>query len=393
MRQYDVAVIGAGIHGAGVAQAVAAAGHKVLLIERKGLASGTSSRSSKLIHGGLRYLESGQFRLVRESLRERTVMLKVAADLVELKPFYIPIYRHTRRRPWQIKFGLALYALLGGFAVSTRFGTIPKPDWPALDGLCTDDLDAVIRYFDAQTDDAALTAAVVQSAQSLGTELAMPATFIEAESLPASVRVWFEQGGQMLECETRVLVNAAGPWATRVASGIRPKEPVPSVELVQGTHIVLPHPLQAGIYYVESPGDGRAIFLMPWRGGTMIGTTETPFKGEPDQVRPLVEEENYLLAIARIYFPAFRHYTRADITQRFAGLRVLPSSGTRAFGRSRETMFTTDRDPNPRVLGIFGGKLTAWRATAVHVLARIEASLPRTRRRATTDQLILRRPA
>ncbi len=126
MKDFDVIIVGGGIHGAGVLQAVAAAGHSALLIEKQALASGTSSRSSKLIHGGLRYLESGQFALVRESLRERAVHLRIAPDLVELKPFFIPVYADTRRRPWQLKLGLWLYALLGGFDSSTRFGTRPE---------------------------------------------------------------------------------------------------------------------------------------------------------------------------------------------------------------------------------------------------------------------------
>src|ERR1700722_4778684 len=121
IKQYDVVVVGGGIHGAGVLQAAAAAGYSGLLIEKHGLASGTSSRSSKLIHGGLRYLESGQFALVRESLRERAIHLRIAPELVELKPFFIPVYRDTRRRPWQLKVGLALYALLGGFSRGTGF--------------------------------------------------------------------------------------------------------------------------------------------------------------------------------------------------------------------------------------------------------------------------------
>src|ERR1700733_10433878 len=154
MKQYDVVVVGGGIHGAGVLQAAAAAGHSALLIERLGLASGTSSRSSKLIHGGLRYLESGQFSLVRESLRERAIHLRIAAELVELKPFYIPVYRETRRRPWQLKLGLWIYALLGGFDARPRFGPDPTPDWQRLAGLETQHLDAVIRYHDPQADDA-----------------------------------------------------------------------------------------------------------------------------------------------------------------------------------------------------------------------------------------------
>src|SRR5450432_3545144 len=142
MKKYDVIIIGGGIHGAGVLQAAVAAGHRALLIERAGLASGTSSRSSKLIHGGLRYLESGQFALVRESLRERAIHLRIAPELVQLKPFFIPVYRDTRRRPWQLKLGLWMYALLGGFDATTRFGSVPKSEWSSLDGLKTEDLDA-----------------------------------------------------------------------------------------------------------------------------------------------------------------------------------------------------------------------------------------------------------
>jgi glycerol-3-phosphate dehydrogenase len=393
MKQYDVVIVGGGIHGAGVLQAVAAAGYSALLIERLGLASGTSSRSSKLIHGGLRYLESGQFALVRESLRERAIHLKIAAELVELKPFYIPVYRDTRRRPWQLKLGLWMYALLGGFDASTRFGAVPKSEWSSLDGLDTEGLDAVIRYHDAQTDDALLTRAVVQSALSLGAELAMPASFTRANLTEEGVAVNYLKGAETVECTARVLVNAAGPWASSVAGLVQPPIPVPLLDLVQGTHIVLPFAVTAGIYYVESPTDGRAVFVMPWRGATLVGTTETPYHGAPDKVQPLPQEEEYLLAVARHYFPAFRHLARTDITQRFAGLRVLPAASQAAFDRSRETIFSADREPRPRVLGIYGGKLTGWRAAAAHVLKRISPSLPTRPRRAATDQLILRSPA
>ena len=392
MKKYDVVIVGGGIHGAGVLQAAAAAGHSALLIERLGLASGTSSRSSKLIHGGLRYLESGQFALVRESLRERAIHLRIAAELVELKPFFIPVYRDTRRRPWQLKLGLWMYAVLGGFDASTRFGAVPRREWPSLDGLKTQGLDAVIRYHDAQTDDALLTRAVVQSALSLGAEFAMPASFTGAALADDGVTVAYDHGANAVECSTRVLVNAAGPWAPHVAGAIRPVISIPDVDLVQGTHIVLPFAVTAGIYYVESPTDGRAVFVMPWHGSALIGTTETPYHGPPEKVHPLPEEEEYLLAVARHYFPAFRHLTRQHITQRFAGLRVLPAASEVAFDRSRETIFSTDREPKPRVLGIYGGKLTGWRAAAAHVLDRISPSLPERPRRAATDQLILRRP-
>ncbi|HZE44934.1 MAG TPA: FAD-dependent oxidoreductase [Steroidobacteraceae bacterium] len=392
MKEYDVIIIGGGIHGAGVLQAAAAAGHKALLIERQALASGTSSRSSKLIHGGLRYLESGQFALVRESLRERAIHLRIASELVQLKAFFIPVYRDTRRRPWQLKIGLWMYALLGGFDAATRFGSVPKAEWPSLDGLKTLDLDAVIRYHDAQTDDAQLTRAVVKSALGLGAEIAMPAKFTRATLSEDGVRVSYATSGSSLEATARVLVNAAGPWATQVARAVHPAIGVPDVDLVQGTHIVIPHPVTAGIYYVESPTDGRAVFVMPWGGATLIGTTETPYRGDPDQVHPLPEEEEYLLAVVRHYFPHLSALTRSDITERFAGLRVLPAATQAAFDRSRETVFTTDRDARPRVLSIYGGKLTGWRAAAAHVMQRISPSLPAAAAQAETDLLILRRP-
>jgi glycerol-3-phosphate dehydrogenase len=392
MKEYDVVIIGGGIHGAGVLQAAAAAGHKALLIERQALASGTSSRSSKLIHGGLRYLESGQFALVRESLRERAVHLRIASELVELKPFFIPVYRDTRRRPWQLKIGLWMYALLGGFDAATRFGSVPKTEWPSLDGLKTLDLDAVIRYHDAQTNDAQLTRAVVNSALGLGAEIAMPAKFTLATLSEDGVKISYATSGSSVEVQARVLVNAAGPWATQVARAVHPAIPVPDVDLVQGTHIVIPHPVTAGIYYVESPTDGRAVFVMPWDGATLIGTTETPYRGDPDQVHPLPEEEEYLLAVVRHYFPHLSALTRGDITERFAGLRVLPAATQAAFDRSRETIFTTDRDARPRVLSIYGGKLTGWRAAAAHVMQRISPSLPAAAAQAETDLLILRRP-
>lgn len=392
MKEYDVIIIGGGVHGAGVLQAAVAAGHSALLIERRSLASGTSSKSSKLIHGGLRYLESGQFSLVRESLRERAIHLAIAAELVELKPFFIPVYDDTRRRPWQLKLGLWMYALLAGFGAGTRFGAVPRGVWGTLDGLKTQGLDAVIRYYDAQTDDALLTRAVVQSALDLGAEVLMPAGFLGAHLSEDGVTVNVTSRGEARQISARVMVNAAGPWAPQVARAVTPEIFIPNVDLVQGTHIVLPFALAAGIYYVESPMDGRAVFVMPWYGATLIGTTETPYVGDPDKVQPLEAEEEYLLAVVHRYFPGSNRFSRADITQRFAGLRVLPAASQAAFDRSRETIFSTDRDSRPRVLGIYGGKLTGWRAAAAHVLERIGPSLPAAQRRASTDQLILRRP-
>jgi glycerol-3-phosphate dehydrogenase len=385
----DVLVIGAGIHGAGVAQAAAAAGYSVLLLEQSAIAAGSSSRSSKLIHGGLRYLETGQFHLVRESLHERATLLRLAPELVQLQCFYIPVYRQTRRRPWQLRLGLSLYALLAGLPRSARFGTVPPAQWGTLDGLDTAALQAVFCYHDAQTDDRALTAAVLRSAQTLGARFICPAQFTGASLREHGAEVRYTYEAREQQCRARVLVNAAGPWADTLAHRITPAIAVPPLERVQGAHIVLPGALERGIYYVESPRDGRALFVMPWRQALMIGTTETRFHGDPAEVTPSHAEIHYLLGALKHYFPRYRASSPDDIASSFAGLRVLPGGPGHAFHRSRETMLVLDRAPRPRVLSIYGGKLTTYRAVAQRALQRLRASLPPRRALARTDQLPL----
>ncbi len=389
MSEHDVIVVGAGIHGVGVAQAAAAAGQRVLLLEQAHPAFGTSSRSSKLIHGGLRYLESGQLHLVRESLRERALMLRNAPELVRLKPFHIPLYRQTRRQPWQIRIGLSLYAVLGGFQHGSRFGTVARKNWHQLDGLNTKDLHTVFRYFDAQTDDALLTGAVLRSAQQLGAEFCAPARLTHAQLHPEGVTATYLENGHSRSASARVLINASGPWVNHTLGLVTPKQPARLIELVQGTHLIVPGAITCGIYYVESPRDGRAIFVMPWYGQTMIGTTETRFRGDPAEVRPLQTEINYLLQTLKYYFPTYRHLSSANIIRSFAGVRVLPAGAGHAFHRSRETLLDVDRDAQPRLLSIFGGKLTGWRATAENVMQRINSSLPVRPVRADTRRIRL----
>ncbi len=393
MSDYDLIVVGAGIHGAGVAQAAVAAGQRTLVLEQQHPAYGTSSRSSKLIHGGLRYLESGQLRLVHESLTERALMLKNAPELVQLKPFYIPLYQHTRRQPWQIRVGLSLYAVLGGFRRGCQFGSVPRRKWDDLDGLNTQGLHHVFRYHDAQTDDALLTRAVLRSAQQLGAALCMPAklTHVElhGEGVTASYLDSSSSNHQTRSVTARALINASGPWVNHTLGLITPRQPARLIELIQGTHLVVPGSVAHGIYYVESPRDGRAIFVMPWYGHTMIGTTETRYRGDPADVKPLQAETNYLLQTLRHYFPAHRHTRAEDIIRSFAGLRVLPAGSGHAFHRPRETVFDVDREQRPRVLSIFGGKLTGWRATAEKVLQRMAPSLPGRTVRADTRNIRL----
>lgn len=391
-RAYDVVVVGGGINGVGVAQAAAAAGHSVLLLEKRGLADGTSSRSSKLIHGGLRYLESWEFGLVYEGLRERSLLLRLAPDLVTLRPFHIPVFRNTRRRPWLIRAGLSLYALLGGLGKEVRFEKVPRRRWTALDGLVTDDLQAVYRYWDAQTDDKLLTAAVWQSAADLGAELALPAEFVGATLDDDGALIFYRIGEAEFSCRGRVLVNAAGPWVNHVLKRIEPRPSERPIDLVQGTHIEVTGRLEHGIYYVEVPRDGRAVFVMPWKDHTLVGTTETKFRGDPDEVEPLRAERSYLLRVLQRYFP---RYADAELLRAFAGLRVLPAGPGHAFHRSRETILLVDKDgrnARPRLLSIYGGKLTAWRATAAKVMDHIESALPDRKPVADTRSLPLSPP-
>lgn len=380
--KYDIVVIGAGIQGAGVAQAAAAAGYSVLVVEQTAPAAGTSSKSSKLIHGGLRYLESGQFGLVRESLHERALLLKLAPELVKLRPLHIPIYEDSSRSALTIRAGLSLYSMLAGLNKASLFKQIPKADWASLRGLRQDGLKAVFRYQEAQTDDAALTRAVLQSAIVLGADVMMPARFVGAERNGQCCKVEVTDGSGTQSISCRVLVNCAGPWANEVLARITPAMAPQPVELVQGSHLLLP-PLLNQYFYVEAPKDKRAVFVLPWNGKLMVGTTEKIHDGVPEQAGCSPEEQAYLLATLRHYFPQLAIPEQGIET--FAGLRVLPKSDKTAFARPREVMFAVDNEAHPRVLSIMGGKLTTYRATAEAALARLAPSLPTKERRADTE--------
>lgn len=384
---YDAVIIGGGINGAGAAQAAAAAGYTVALLEKSHLAAGTSSKSSKLIHGGLRYLETLEFGLVRESLRERALLLRLAPDLVRLQPFYLPIYRSTRRKPWQIRAGLGLYAMLGGLRRETWFSSVPRSAWAELDGLATADLKAVFRYHDAQTDDAMLTEAVTLSALDLGADLLMPAEFTGAvlhdDGCEISIRQ--EQRERTITCAA--LINAAGPWVNQVLAKVAPRQLAQSIELIQGAHIEVSGRCDA-FYYVEAPGDGRAVFVMPWRDRTLVGTTETAFAGDPDRVLPSAAERDYLLSVLAHYFPRYRD---CGVLAAWAGLRVLPASKQSAFQRSRETILQRGEGAaGARLLSIYGGKITSYRATAQKVVEMLAPVLPPRAARADTGKLPLR---
>ena len=380
---FDVIVIGAGIHGAGAAQSFAAAGYSVLVLEQyEQPALGTSSKSSKLIHGGLRYLETGEFHLVRECLKERANLLHNAPHLVKLVPFHIPVYKETTRRPWKIMLGMILYSL---FSRKT-FKHVSRRHWNKLDGLKTEGLDAVFHYYDAQTDDAHLTRSVLASAQTLGAKVYMASVLESARLTDDGCEITYQQSAEIAKVSARVLINAAGPWANEVLERIEPAPEQMEIELVQGAHIVVPgevsHP-----YYLESPRDRRAVFVTPWKNHILIGTTENDYQGDPAKVCPLESEISYLLEIYNHYF--MRNLRRDDVTSAFAGLRVLPGGSGEIFKKSRDTHFGEDRPNKQRVVTIYGGKLTSYRATSEKLLRKLSKTLPKRKKLAETRKLKL----
>lgn len=387
-ERVDIAVVGGGIHGTGVAQAAAAAGYTVALLEKTALAAGTSSRSSKLIHGGLRYLEGGHLGLVRECLRERALLLRLAPGLVALEDFLLPVYRHARRRSWQVGVGLGLYALLAGLGEGAAFSRLRATDPGLPADLRREDLLGAWRYQDGRTDDAALTRAVAASARALGANLMIPAELASARLTAGGVALRYRdgRGGGTLAC--RLLVNAAGPWVNHVLGRFEPELAAADITLVQGTHIVVPGEVTPTCCYLENPPDGRGIFVLPWRGATLVGTTESAFGGQPDDLRPRRAEIRYLLRALRWFFPGGRRLQPADV-EAFAGLRVLPAGAGHAFHKSREVRIVADDEAAPRVLTVAGGKLTAYRATAARVIQRAAPVLPHRRRRADTRRLAL----
>ena len=359
---HDLIIIGGGIHGAAVAQAAVHQGLKVLILEQfaqPGMA--TSSKSSKLIHGGLRYLETGQFKLVRECLEERSYLLKAYPDLVRLVPFQIPVYTNTTRRPWKIRLGLALYSLFS----RKSFHSVARTQWPQLDGLKTDGLQAVFQYFDAQTDDKKLTRRIMQEAIQLGAELHTDAQFMSAHCDDNKCEVQYRHQGEVKQSACKLLINCAGPWVNSVLEGIHPCPTKRKMELVLGTHIVVPGKLEHGIYYLEAPQDRRAVFVMPWQDNMLIGTTETHVT-DPQNPLPPESDIEYLLTVHNHYFS--HKLTRNQVLEAFAGLRVLPlgddDANSSAFSRPRETIIHFDNIPQPKVFSLYGGKLTAHRATA-----------------------------
>jgi len=350
--RYDVVIIGAGINGAGIARDAAMRGLKVLLIEKGEIGAGTTSASTRLIHGGLRYLEHFEFGLVRESLRERETLLRIAPELVRPLAMVIPIYKRSRRGWLMIRAGMVLYDLLSWRKSLPRHRMLSRAEtlerWP---GLNPEDLVGSALYYDAQVEfPERLVLANVQSAREFGAEVL---THTRVTSLTGS---GVEFGGQFVEAG--VVINAAGPWIDLVLDGA----PVKSPKLIGGTkgsHIVVAAfpGAPANAIYLEARSDGRPIFIIPWNKLYLIGTTDIPFEGDPDQVRCEDWEIDYLLSETNFALPGAK-LTRDNILYTYSGVRPLP------YRSSTRRHFIREHPQLPNLLSIVGGKLTTYRSLA-----------------------------
>jgi len=397
--RFDVLVIGGGITGAGIALDAAARGFSVALVEKDDFASGTSGRSSRLVHGGLRYLEHGEFGLVRESLRERGLLFRLAPHLVRPVPMYM-LAGDLRSRA---RYGLGLtgYDLMAaGRNIGVHQPVTAEQVRQAIPGL-GGARSRGYRYFEGQTDDARLTIEVARAAQASGAVLA---NHTRAEAFLGGARVEGavaaeKTTGQRFEIRARVTVNAGGVWADQVrglaaaAAGEQRLLPSKGVHLVFAPGAVR---TKAALAVPSAAGDGRFVFLVPWEDRVYAGTTDTAYSGSLD--RPAVEDadRDYILATVARYFP---DVTKRDVAASWAGLR--PLLGGAAAGGAAADARTADlsrkhvvfEDP-PGLFTITGGKLTTYRAMAEDLVDRISGTLgPRGRCSTRSIPLGLHGPA
>jgi glycerol-3-phosphate dehydrogenase len=369
---FDILVVGGGINGVGIARDAAGRGLKVLLCEQGDLAAGTSSASSKMIHGGLRYLEHGAFRLVRESLAEREVLLRIAPHLVRPMRFVLPHGPGLRPR-WMLRAGLFLYDRLGGARSLAGSAAVDLKDGP-LGAPLRDEVTGGFVYSDCVVDDARLVVANARDAAAHGAEIATRTALISARRDGTIWRAALQtEDGMKREVAARVLVNVAGPWVPEVLrrAGLIGRA---RLRLDKGSHIVVKRLYPHEHAYLLQNDDRRVVFTIPYeRDYTLIGTTERPAAAPPAET-PTADEVNYLCRAVGRWFK--RAPDPADIVWQFSGLRPLYDDGaSRASAASRDYVFELDEDAAPS-LTVFGGKLTTYRRLAEQALARLSRHLP-----------------
>jgi len=378
-RELDLLVVGGGITGAGILRDAAMRGLSAGLVDQGDFAGGTSSRSSRLVHGGLRYLEHGQLRLVFEALRERTVLLRIAPHLVRPLAFVLPSYRGDRRPRWQLAIGLGLYGILAAGGNVARPRVFGKAGLLAIEpGLRVRGLRGGGLYHDAQCDDARLVIATLRSAIHHG---ARAASYVRVTGLVlegdrvAGVEAEDIETGSRGPIRARVVINATGPWVDAMRRLEDPSAD-PILRRTSGAHVIVPRARIGHAHAITftSPVDGRVMFILPWGDLSYIGTTEQEFSGDPGRVTATPEEIRYLLRSANAIFPQ-AHLGEEDVVGSWAGVRPLlagdPDRPASALPREHRII----RGPGGMIT-VAGGKLTSYRRMGAEVVERALADLP-----------------
>ena len=362
---YDLLIIGGGINGCAIAREAALLGRKVLLVERDDLASHTSSASTKLIHGGLRYLEYYNFRLVAEALRERERLVHAAPHIIRPLRFVLP--QENAVRPWwMVRIGLYLYDFLGGKMSLPRSRGLRKSDTAYIAPLKGGESGFV--YSDAQVDDSRLTLLNAVDAAANGAEICVGTAL---ETARRDGGVWRATLSDGREVAARGLVNAAGPWVHLMLDKLG-MDGAANVRLVKGSHIVVPRLYDGDHAYILQLPDRRIIFAIPWQGGTEIGTTDIPVE-RPEDAIISPEEIAYLCEGANHHF--VRQISPADVTHSWSGVRPLYDDGaSEAKAVTRDYVLELDTK-GPPLLSVFGGKITTGRHLAEDAMARLAPAL------------------
>ncbi|MBI1821270.1 MAG: glycerol-3-phosphate dehydrogenase [Nitrospirae bacterium] len=375
---FDLIIFGGGSLGAGIARDGAMRGLSVLLIEQKDFGWGTSSRTSKIIHGGIRYLEYGDLGLVFEALRERFILEKIASHLVHPLPFLIPVYKEGPRPLWKIRAGLFIYDVLSLFKNRQRYTVISREETlKRVPALKPEKLLGSGVYYDSQMNDSRVVLENILDAKSYG---ATVLNYVKLEQFKIEGGVLKgallkdQLTGQRVEVKGEFFVNATGPWVSQVAELTGEKNPV-KVRMTQGTHIIVPQICRDYAIVVSPRDEKRIFFILPWDQHSLIGTTDIDYQGDPGEVRPLKEEIEYLMDETNTFFPEV-HLKEKEIISVFSGVRPLldfpgvdPSSVTRKVKIVESPL---------RMISIAGGKFTTYRNTAEKVIDRVGKWLGRT---------------
>ncbi|WP_407159150.1 glycerol-3-phosphate dehydrogenase [Bradyrhizobium sp. STM 3557] len=371
-RIYDLAIVGGGVNGCGIARDAAGRGNSVFLCEMNDLASGTSSWSTKLVHGGLRYLEYYEFRLVREALIEREILWRIAPHIIRPLRFVLP--HHAGLRPaWLLRLGLFLYDHLGGRkllpatrSVNLATDAVGKP-------LLPNRYSKAFEYSDCFVDDARLVVLTARDAADRGADIRTRTRAVEIRQADGvwQVTVVHTPSGARETVRAKALVNAGGPWVEQVlasGAGVNAKA---KVRLVQGSHIVVRKLYDHDRAYIFQNADGRIVFAIPYQGDfTLIGTTDRDYQGDPAKVTATEEEIRYLCSAVGEYLS--KPVTPADVVWTYSGVRPLYDDGaSEAKAATRDYVFELDTPGGLPLLSIYGGKITTYRRLSEEALERL----------------------